>query len=176
MSTLHRRASIWFEQNGLAADAIHHALAGEDFERAADLIEQVWLAMDISYQSATWLVWAKALPDEIIRVRPVLCVGCAWALLAVGEMEASETRLRDAESWLEIAGDQAGDSSARMVVVDKAEFRSLPAAIATARGSDRALAMEDVTAPTGTLAERLTWFVRIIRSGVLQGYCLLGLA
>jgi hypothetical protein len=31
----HRRASTWFEQQGLAAEAIHHALAGRDFERAA---------------------------------------------------------------------------------------------------------------------------------------------
>ncbi|MDQ2672668.1 MAG: hypothetical protein M3Y38_07595, partial [Actinomycetota bacterium] len=37
--TLHRRASEWYEQNGLSADAIRHALAAEDFERAADLVE-----------------------------------------------------------------------------------------------------------------------------------------
>ena len=36
---LHRRASEWYEQNGSAADAIRHALAGGDFERAADLVE-----------------------------------------------------------------------------------------------------------------------------------------
>ena len=36
---LHRRASEWYERNGLAADAIHHALAAQDFERAATLIE-----------------------------------------------------------------------------------------------------------------------------------------
>ena len=33
--TLHRRASEWYEHNGSAADAIHHALAAKDFERAA---------------------------------------------------------------------------------------------------------------------------------------------
>ena len=60
--TLHRRASIWFEQNDLPAEAIRHALAAKDFERAADLIERVWLEMDLSYQSATWLAWAKRCP------------------------------------------------------------------------------------------------------------------
>ena len=39
VSALHRRASEWYEQNGSAADAIRHALAAEDFERAADLVE-----------------------------------------------------------------------------------------------------------------------------------------
>src|SRR5215218_782769 len=42
ISALHRRASEWYEHHGRAADAmpyaIHHALAAEDFERAADLI------------------------------------------------------------------------------------------------------------------------------------------
>ena len=33
------------------------------------LIERVWLAMDLSYQSATWLGWVKALPDDLIRVQ-----------------------------------------------------------------------------------------------------------
>ena len=35
VATLHRRASAWYEQNDLPADAIRHALAAEDFERAA---------------------------------------------------------------------------------------------------------------------------------------------
>ena len=39
VATLHRRASAWYEQHGSAADAIRHALAAEDFARAADLIE-----------------------------------------------------------------------------------------------------------------------------------------
>ncbi len=36
---LHRRASEWYERNALPAAAIRHALAAEDFERAAGLIE-----------------------------------------------------------------------------------------------------------------------------------------
>ena len=143
VSTLHRRASIWFEQNDLPADAIHHALAAKDFERAAELIERVWLAMDLNYQSAAWLGWVKALPDELIRARPVVSLGYAWALLNGGELEASEARLQDAERWLAPANKQAAHSSAGMVVVDEAEFRSLPASIAAARAY-RALALGDI--------------------------------
>ena len=140
---LHGLASAWFEQNDLPAEAIRHALAAEDFERAADLIEQVWLAMDLSYQSATWLGWAKVLPADRIRARPVLCVGYAWALLGVGEIEASEARLRDAERWLEPVENPAENLPIRMIVVDKAEFRSLPASIAAARAY-RDLALGDI--------------------------------
>ena len=59
--------------------------------------------------------WVKALPDELIRARPVLCVGYAWALLNGGELEASEARLRDAERWLDTP-------TAQMVVVDQNSF------------------------------------------------------
>ena len=140
MSELHRRASVWYEQNDLPADAIRHALAAKDFERAATLIERVWLSMDLSYQSATWLGWAKALPDDLIRVHPVICLGYAWALLNSGELEASEAWLREAERWLE----PRENSSTQMVVVDEAEFRSLPASIAGARAY-RALALGDIS-------------------------------
>ena len=34
VAELHRRASTWFEQQGLAAEAIRHALAAGDAERA----------------------------------------------------------------------------------------------------------------------------------------------
>ena len=136
-SEFHRRASEWYEQNDLPADAIHHALAAQDFERAATLLERVWLAMDVSYQSATWLTWVKALPDELIRAHPVLCLGYAWALLNGGELEASEAWLRAAERWLEPTDES------QMIVVDEVEFRSLPASIAGARAY-RALAMGDI--------------------------------
>ena len=141
---LHRRASGWYEQNGEQSEAIRHALAAEDFERAADLVELAIPAMRRSRQEAAVLGWLELLPDEVVRVRPVLSVGFAGALLAGGEFEGVEARLRDAERWLDGAtgirqGPQA--PSAEMVVVDDAEFRRLPAeielyraALALARG------------------------------------------
>jgi LuxR family maltose regulon positive regulatory protein len=136
VSSLHQQASAWYEQNGFPPDAIHHALAAKDFERAAGLIELARSAMALSFQSSTWLNWVKALPDVLIRARPVLSVGYAWALLDGGELEASEARLQAAERWLDAPTDQ-------MVVVDQEQFRSLPASIATARAY-RSLALGDV--------------------------------
>ncbi|MDQ5811408.1 MAG: helix-turn-helix transcriptional regulator, partial [Actinomycetota bacterium] len=120
VSTLHRRASEWYEQNGSAADAIRHALAAEDFERAADLVELAVPEMRRSRQEATLLGWLKALPDELFRCRPVLSVSYAGALLAGGEVEGVEDRLRDAERWLDTTADmseRAEAPSAEMVVV-----------------------------------------------------------
>ena len=76
--------------------------------------------------------WLKTLPDELVRARPVLSVGLAGAMLAGGDLEGVEARLRDAERWLDTTtGIRQGSpaSSAEMVVVDDEEFRRLPAII-----------------------------------------------
>ena len=77
---LHRRASAWYEQQRRAAEAIRHALAAEDFDRAADLVELAVPAMRRSRQEATLLGWLEALPDELVRVRPVLSARVCGAL------------------------------------------------------------------------------------------------
>ncbi|PYI66404.1 helix-turn-helix transcriptional regulator [Arthrobacter livingstonensis] len=128
---LHGRASIWWEQNGEAAPAILHALAAEDFERAADLMERAVPAMRRSRSESSLLSWLKLLPEELFGTRPVLSVSMAGALLAAGETTGVEERLLDAERWL---GPAAGGSKGRppapaMVVVDEEEFHRLPAAI-----------------------------------------------
>jgi len=138
VSTLHRRASDWYEHNGSAADAIRHALAAEDFARAADLVELAVPALRRSRQGTTLLGWLKALPDELILVRPVLSVGYAWALLAGGELEAVEARLLSAERWLDTTVDMRERPQARsaeMVVVDEEQFRLLPGSIAVYRAA-----------------------------------------
>jgi LuxR family maltose regulon positive regulatory protein len=90
--------------------------------------------------------WLELLPNEVVRARPVLSVGFAGALLARGEFEGVESRLRDAEQWLDTTtGSRQGSpaSSADMVVVDDEEFRRLPAEIELYRAA-LALARGDV--------------------------------
>ena len=60
LATLHRRAAVWFEQNGLVADAVTHALAAKDYDGAARLIEQNMSALMSSGQLATLLQWIEA--------------------------------------------------------------------------------------------------------------------
>ncbi|MCH8093838.1 MAG: tetratricopeptide repeat protein [Chloroflexi bacterium] len=130
----HRRASEWYEQNDLPSDAIHHALAAEDFERAAGLVELAAPAMRRARQDATLLGCLKALPDELVRFRPVLSVEYAAALLATDQLEAVELHLRDAERWLDATVD-TGERvpAAEMVVVNEEGFRSLPGMISVVR-------------------------------------------
>jgi len=178
VATLHRRASAWYEQHGSVADAIRHALAAEDFGRAADLVELAVPAMRRNRQEATVLGWLKALPDELVRARPVLSVHYAGTLLLNGELEGVLARLRDAEQWLDTKtdmGELALASSAEMVVVDEEEFRGLPGSIAIYRAAI-ALALGDV-ADTMKYARRVLDLVPEddhLRRGSAAGF--LGLA
>ena len=100
VSVLHRRASEWYEQNGLIADAINHALAVGDEERVAHLVEKDALAMIHCGELTTLVRWLNALSDEMLRSRPWLCVAHAWMLVYTGHLDAVESRLRDAEGVL----------------------------------------------------------------------------
>lgn len=124
---LHARASAWYEQHGEEAEAIRHALAAEDFDRAADLVERALPAMRRSRRESDLRAWLEVLPDELVRARPALNVGFVGALVAGGELAGVEDRLRDAERCLAATGRPAETS------VDHGELAKLPGTIALYR-------------------------------------------
>ncbi|MGY1781974.1 LuxR C-terminal-related transcriptional regulator [Geodermatophilus sp. SYSU D01036] len=139
---LHRRAGEWYERSGDRAEAVHHALAGGAVPRAAELVELALPALQRGRQEATMRRWLEALPDDVLRVRPVLSVGYAAALMVSGHVDGVEERLRDAERWLTPTADggpDRPDSADGMVVVDEAGFRRLPSAIALYRAGQALL-------------------------------------
>ena len=106
---LHRRAGLWEEADGCLSGAIEHALAAEDFERAADLIEEETGVRRTYVDASLLLRWLGTLPDDLVRRRPQLSLLYAWALAHSGELEDAERRLRDTEEGL---GLDAGASTA----------------------------------------------------------------
>ncbi|MFC4102560.1 LuxR C-terminal-related transcriptional regulator [Paenibacillus xanthanilyticus] len=89
-------------------------------------------------RGAAMLGWLKPLPDELVRRRPVLGAAYAWALMAGGDLQAAQDRLRDAERWLAAKqGPTAGpsDLSGEMIVADEEEFLRLPGTIAGYRAA-----------------------------------------
>jgi LuxR family maltose regulon positive regulatory protein len=99
IATLHQRASAWFEGEGLIAEAMDHAIAATDYERAANLIEQhiketVWFGeFGLVYR------WLEALPKALIRSRTFLCF-IYGVLLVPHSTERAEEWLKAAEeSW-----------------------------------------------------------------------------
>lgn len=84
---LHTRASRWFEAHGLVEEAIKHALAAQDSERAATLIEQVAPAFFARGEVATLQHWLAALPDNVIHASPRLCITAAWMMFITPKVE-----------------------------------------------------------------------------------------
>ncbi len=97
---LHRRAAEWHERHGSAIEAMGHALAAEDFERAVRLIEHAGEKMLQQGELSTPLSWLEALPDDLLRSDPRLCLMYARALMAAGRHAAAEASLEEAERGL----------------------------------------------------------------------------
>jgi LuxR family transcriptional regulator, maltose regulon positive regulatory protein len=156
--TLHGRASAWYELNGATSDAVRHAQDAADMERVAGLLEHHWPPKNRSHESRRWLEHVKSLPEAVVKARPALDVGYAWALLNAGELEAAELRLAQIELSLDPDLDPALAREAATARVYLAQSRGDGAR--TTEHAQRALEL----APAGDHAARAT------------GYALLALA
>src|SRR5215210_1756498 len=100
VSVLHRRACGWFERQGLVGEAINHALAAQDWERAVRLIESNGVTVVLNQQVQTMLGWIDRVPEALARERPALCTIRALALVLFNRPDAAEASLQEAERYL----------------------------------------------------------------------------
>jgi LuxR family transcriptional regulator, maltose regulon positive regulatory protein len=94
---LHRAAAGWCEAQGLADEAIHHALAAGDADWAARLVEDhfsrlLWRSEDVTVDR-----WLAALPPAVVGARPWLCLALAARAGLAGRLEEVEPLLAAAE-------------------------------------------------------------------------------
>jgi LuxR family maltose regulon positive regulatory protein len=125
---LHRRASVWYEQNGSVDEAVNHALQAEDFERAAALIEQAAPATMLHGRLTTLLRWLDVLPDELLHSRPRIIVYKGWALFLSGQVDIAERMLQDTRKVLPTLPPSADNEALR------GELATLLTTIATMQG------------------------------------------
>lgn len=124
---LHRRAGAWFAEHDDPVAAVRHFVAGDDFAAAAATAECAMPALRRTRQDATIREWARLLPDDLVRVRPVLAMGLVGAHMASGNLERADMRLAEIERWMALSPEAR--RAAGMVVVDDAQLRSVPGAI-----------------------------------------------
>jgi LuxR family maltose regulon positive regulatory protein len=99
--TLHRNASAWYEQNGFTNEAIEHALRGEDFERAADMIREnidhvLYLGEDTKLRR-----WLDKIPVDVTFSKPYLCILHAGNNYIRGQVDEVKRYLQAAEQALD---------------------------------------------------------------------------
>ncbi len=132
VSICYQKASLWYEQNGFLLDAVTTAISGQQYKRAALLIEKINSAMMGRGETATLLRWLKALPAEIIHASFALCLCSAWLYYLTVQFDVSETFITRAETLLAAPLDHSL-SPVKSGVQGMAEIAALRAVIAIAR-------------------------------------------
>jgi LuxR family maltose regulon positive regulatory protein len=161
VAELHRAASRWHTEHGALADAVAHAIAAGDGERAAYLVELALADLRRHRQDRTLRAWLRALPADVVEGRPLLAAFLAWTRLSVGDLDGLDAWLDRTENLLAQTppaqttpdADFAG-TAGRMAQTRarEEELRTLPATMALYRAA-AAQARGD-TAGTVTHARR----------------------
>ncbi|MFN2229784.1 MAG: hypothetical protein ACK2VA_08450, partial [Anaerolineae bacterium] len=173
---LYLRASAWYEGEGLIAEAMDHALAAADYGRAADLIEHY-------YRETVWLgefallrKWVEALPRDLVRSRPFLCL--IYSVLSFdGSVERAEEWLQAAEEAWEARSQPVDRSVGPPSTFDREVFAAnvldIRANIADVRGASS----EEVIALTMRAMEVTPESAASLRASMCQrlGWCYLNL-
>lgn len=88
---LYRKASLWYEAHGSSRDAIEAAFAGQDLDRAADLMEHLTDPYLFQNEYYSLLRWADQLQEKQLRTRPALCIIYANGLLYLSDRRSPAT-------------------------------------------------------------------------------------
>ena len=91
---LHRAATGWYAAHALLADAVRHALAAGDHDRAAYLMESALPELRRARQDSLMLDWIRSLPEPVARRRPVISIVSAWSLMMTGDLAGMERSAR----------------------------------------------------------------------------------
>lgn len=111
VNALHHKASTWYQRHGQLEHAIKHTLQAEDFDRAADLIEEISRTGVVISEPSIVLGWLEEIPPEIIKARPELGLSYATVLLSLGNLESVEAYLVDVERVIDGASHAINDVS-----------------------------------------------------------------
>ena len=100
---LHRAASAWFAENGYLNEAVDHALAAGDPDRAVDLVEQDETNLLEQSKMTTLLGIVKKLPPQLVVPRPLLQLVIAWANILLQRSALTDGALNRFEAALDRA-------------------------------------------------------------------------
>jgi ATP/maltotriose-dependent transcriptional regulator MalT/serine/threonine protein kinase len=148
---LHRVASEWFAEHQLISEAVDHAQAAGDVERAVQLVEDNGMSLVANSQMATLIGLAGKLPAAAVQSNPRLQLALAWANVVLHRVPAAEEALASVDSSLASSGlpdDEIADVRADMGVVR---------AVVNLR-SDRLAGIDEHIAPCLERRERLRPF------------------
>jgi LuxR family maltose regulon positive regulatory protein len=99
-AVLHRRACLWFEEQGMLPESLQHALAARDMELVAHIVSANVLLVVENDEAATMLQQLDSVPTQELIAWPWLGIARAWALGAA-QVEKSHQVLDGVEKSVE---------------------------------------------------------------------------
>ena len=98
---LHRRAGRWHQGEGSLEEAMIHAMAAQDFEAAASMIDENIVSMLSRSEAPVLLDWIEKLPDQIVRGRPWVDIYRAYTLALSGRPDEADPLLADVQKRID---------------------------------------------------------------------------
>ena len=97
---LHQRASQWYEDQGMEAEAFHQATLANDLHNAMRLIKGNGMPLYFRGLTTPVVQWLSSLNPKVLNSHPFLWVAFAWSLLFSGQPGQIEEKLSGAENAL----------------------------------------------------------------------------
>ena len=139
---LHRRAALWYASQDLWTEAVEHAIAAGDSDRAISWIKNCAMTLIKRGDLFTLLEWQRQFPDELMRGQSEVRLAIAWGLALALRFDEALKLATDIEG--DIAATRLPDSdllcecqvirSVAIVLKDDSE-QALPLAQACVNGS-----------------------------------------
>jgi LuxR family maltose regulon positive regulatory protein len=97
---LHRKASEWYERKYLFAEAVNHAFASQETQRALILLNANKHQTNLG-EHLTWQYWLADIPEDMLAEYPEQCLHSAYCCMLTKDFEAVERPLSIAEkAWV----------------------------------------------------------------------------
>jgi LuxR family transcriptional regulator, maltose regulon positive regulatory protein len=87
LAALHSTAADWFAEHGFGVEAVRHAQAAQDWERAGRLLADHWIDVTLNGQAATINQLISSFPADALTANAELTVVAAAAELMRGSLE-----------------------------------------------------------------------------------------
>lgn len=89
-STAHRCAADWWLEQAEVPEAIHHAIAAAEYDRAGELFSTHWFEYLMTGRRQTLRHWLGRFPDDALFAYPPLVVAAAWIAAFSGDVAGTK--------------------------------------------------------------------------------------
>lgn len=95
---LYRRAYRWYAARELWSEAVHYAIAAEDYPMAIEFIENCAMSMVAKGDLLTLLSWEQKLPKELMSCQLEVKLALAWGMSLVTRFKEGDVLLTQVEA------------------------------------------------------------------------------